>query len=146
MKTKFFYSTLIAMVISSTAFAEFRAIPQAQLEAYKKAVALATQQSSINNCKESGNLTDRALGEYVQEAESGKVDVDGNQPILIFERHFPTVSMNLKSITTITSTADYKRLRSIKVEELLLSDVNTGDLKNPNIVKEYIVITIGECN
>lgn len=148
MKTGFLSSTLIAALLSSTAFAEYKTIPQSQLETYKKAVVIAGQRSSLNNCHESGaqGLAERDLAAYVQNADSGKIDLDGNQPILIFECSSVSGRANTKAIATIITSKDYKSVTSIKVEELQLSDVNTGDLLNPHIVKDYVVTSSGECN
>lgn len=148
MKIGFLSSTLIAALLSSTAFAEYKTIPQSQLETYKKAVVIAGQRSSLNNCHESGaqGLAERDLGTYIKNADSGKIDLDGNQPILIFECGSVSGRANTKAIATIITSRDYKSVTSIKVEELQLSDVNTGDLLNPHIVKDYVVTSLGECN
>lgn len=148
MKIEFFSSTLVAAFLSSTAFAEYKSIPQNQLETYKTAVVLAGQKSSLNNCHESGTngLAERSLAAYVQKANSGKIDLDGNQPILIFECNSVNGRANTKALATIITSRDYKSVTSIKVEELRLSDVNIGDLLNPHIVKDYVVTSSGECN
>lgn len=144
MKTIALFSTLVA-VISSNAFADYNLIPQEKLELYKTAILIAGQKSHLYNCSESGNFAERFLASYIKKADAGKISLDSKQPILIFENSSVEGRPNTKAIVTVVSSADYNNVVSVQVQELQLSDVNVGDLRNPQIVKRYIVTSSAEC-
>jgi len=142
MKTLTLGSVSLGLILSSSAWAAFQEIPHDRLEAYKKATILAGQQSGLSQCTSSGILEYNDVQYYISMATSGRIDSAGSQPILIFENE----ASGKKYLATVFSTSDYKLLASIKVEEFIWSDVNTGDLQNPQIEKQFVLNGSGECH
>lgn len=145
MKIRSVCHTFAALLMSCSALANYQNIPQDQLSEYKTATILAGLNSSLTNCSQSGILKEESLDQYIKNADSGKIDSDGNQPILVFEKNSLDNGVQSKVISTVRSSSDYKKIISIKVEELSLSDVNIGDLRHPHIVKSYVVKSSAEC-
>lgn len=134
-------SIFLGLILSSSAWAGYQGIPQDRLESYKKATVLAGQKSSLAHCTVSGSLEHNDVQDYITMATSGRIDSSGSQPILIFEHE----ASGKKYLAIVISTSDYKLLVSVKVEEFIWSDVNTGDLQNPRIEKEFVLNAYGEC-
>ncbi len=141
MKLSIFTQTLVGILISSSAYAGYTDIPQDQLGAYKKAFLIAGENSSLPNC--SGYVSNRFLDTYITNATSGKVNQNGDQPILIFEK---ADKDNSKYIATVMSSRDYKIITSIKVEEFAIEDINVGDLLHPKLAKGYVLKSAAECH
>ncbi|MCB0369187.1 MAG: hypothetical protein KDD45_06950 [Bdellovibrionales bacterium] len=135
-------SIFLGLILNSSAWAGYQEIPQDRLESYKVATILAGQKSSFTHCAVSGYLEHNDVQDYITIATSGRIDSSGSQPILIFEYE----TSGKKYLATVSSTSDYKLLVSIKVEEFIWSDVNTGDLQNPRIEKGFTLNAYGECN
>lgn len=142
MKVSNFIKASIGILVSSTALAGYSEIPQSQLEAYKTAVLLAGRNNDLFNCTLSGSLSHRILGEYISEAQTGKVDLSGAQPILVFESFKQDRS---KHAATVVSSPDYKKVVAFKTEEFVWGEINIGDLLHPQIIKGYVLIGSGEC-
>jgi hypothetical protein len=135
-------SVFLGLILSSSAWSALQEIPQDQLEIYKKATILAGQKSRLSECAISGMLEYTDVQYYISLATSGQIDSAGLQPILIFKNE----TSGKKYLATVVSSSDYKLLDSVKVEEFIWSDVNTGDLKNPRIEKQFVLNASGDCH
>jgi len=139
-------TTLVGLLSVSTAFSAYKNIPEGDLEKFKSGAIQAGKESNLSECyTAAGMLTRyRYIVDYIQNSESGKVEQDGHQPILIFNREF---SENPKSKYTVivTSNSNFKSVTAVKLEELTLSQVNKGDLLNPEFSEEYVVTASLEC-
>lgn len=134
-------AVFLGVILSSSAWASYQEIPQDRLESYKKATVLAGQKSGLSKCNVSGYLEHNDVQYYITMATSGRIDSSGSQPILLFEQQ----ASGKKYLATIISTSDYKLLVSVKVEEFIWSDINRGDLQNPQIEKGFVLSGSGEC-
>lgn len=144
MKLSILTQTIVGILISSSTYADYTDIPQAQLDSYKKAFSIAAKNSLLLNCSASGILWNRYLDTYVLQASSGKLKKNGDQPILIFEREvYPN---NFKYIATVVSSSDFRSLVSVQVVEFNFDYMNVGDLLNPELKKDYILKTSAECH
>lgn len=142
MKLQTLGSVFLSLLLYSKAWAVYQNIPMDQLESYKKAAILAGIKSGLKNCNISGLLEYNTIQDYILTATAGQLDTKGSQPILIFSSQ----TKDKKYVATLISKSDYKLLVSIKVEDFIWSEVNTGYLKNPIIEKDFVLNAFAECN
>jgi hypothetical protein len=129
------------LAVKNSSVAGFTAIPNEKLSAYKEAAIIAGKQGNLTNCSAvvSGTHAYDALETYIAKSDSGKIKADSKQPILIFGITALQDDLNRKAVITVISTANYKTIVSVKLDELALENVNEGTLENPKIVKSYVV-------
>ncbi|MGZ5279989.1 MAG: hypothetical protein ACXWC9_08610 [Pseudobdellovibrionaceae bacterium] len=143
MKTVLMILTLVTGILASanTQFpAGYTRVDDAKMEDYKTAVrsALAQNPDVIKGCPDG----------WVYEATEYVVDILVNnisgQPLLMFNTYFDIEDAVMHRLVFTTDTT-LKKITKVDAEEYRMGEVNQGDLSNPVIVQDYVLLGRKNC-
>ncbi|MGZ3768867.1 MAG: hypothetical protein ACXVCP_05180 [Bdellovibrio sp.] len=124
--------------VNTASEAHLIAIPDNQLEGYKKAMALALEgrQFACKKVVRQGydtTLSLESIKERIDGADSAILKENGSQPVLTFVNY----GSNTRSYIRVTTNDNYKIILNIEVNssELIEKEVNVGTLIKPMLVK-----------
>lgn len=131
--------SLVAVVLSLFAVSALATqIPQDKLATYQKAVRLSLEQTPLTCAYPAGidHWAAGSLAAAIDATTDGDINNQGAQPLLKFTEK--SGSDNTQFDFTVTTSADYKTVVSVKFEQKEFSshDVNLGTIENPNIVSQ----------
>ena len=117
-------------------------IPQAQLDSYKLAFILAFDALPLRCHKVSGNffggnifLAPGILQQTIaDDTVSATIDTSSAQPLLVFTE----IVGNQRIDVSVTTSADFKKVISVKTEDFIMGQVNVGTIQSPVIQPGYV--------
>ena len=112
-------------------------IPQAKLVSYQEAVQIALDQNPLN-CTMTHNFgwANGTLGSAIRNTNSGELNTDGTQPLLIFSYDDGSIKFSFN----VTTSANFKSVISVTFQQESCSkqNVNLGDLEYPQILQKTV--------
>lgn len=142
------FTILVTMTLANAAWAtDYKNVPSDKIDIYKRAVIIAVNKSNFTCRADNGNQYQYALVGYVAHAQRVRLESNGAQPVLAFETRVEAgekdpigghvLETTARYIVKITTTVDYKQIITYRVDIERLSEVNTGDLKNPTLQHQW---------
>jgi hypothetical protein len=141
MKAAINFSTVLSLFftlgVSSVALATtYQDVPSSQLQSYKEGVWIALEKNSVH-------CVPWAVYQHVREAQKVKLELEGGQPILVFE--YVTNQNTGLSVTRIVSSPDYREIKSVRIDHYDWNNTNQGTLREPQIVKAWVHRSTDQC-
>jgi len=136
-------------MISGSAFAVGRPLTAQELDQYKAAVSDAFSKQAFTCAHVKGLIMEDLSHEFlyaIQAANSGTLEVDGKQPLLVLTFDGIQISGKpFRTVATVFTSYDYKMLDSVHVQIFKTKNVNVGDIRNPNFQDRLILVQDATC-
>jgi hypothetical protein len=139
---------LAGLIFSDFALATERPLNANELELYKTAVWEAfNQQNFICHHVKGFEMQYKTQFTYaMQAANSGTIDTEGTQPLLVLTFFGETASGKpIKRSAQISTSSDYRTISSIRVQNYETQTVNLEGLRHPKYQDQLVIVHDSTC-
>jgi len=130
-------AAVLGLFASTSAQASLSPVEQSKVNSYRVGVLQALANSQMGCLQPTGRTTSpqsNVVTTAVERADQAFVDVSGAQPSIVLIENLSSV---VRSVVTISTTADYLSITSLRIESQTLKAVNKGTLVAPVVVNDF---------